>query len=373
MKVDMTRFNRNHPLVQLGFRVRKPPVYQTMINDYYACKRKAFWRHIMGLVRTGSMTPEALFIGQCLHDAMRHLGTGSTMDFVTRRMNKLGQEEMEKAMGGTGVMPANADKRITWSKSKALAMAIVFDKQVTAARRKKGLITIIAVEKEIRAIIPAKVLQRFGCRAKGPIEIAGTLDVISEETKPTRGHTTESEAWKKSVVVIDDYKTTSDPPPDRAKMAALEVQPYMYRMLQASLKGERVATKFRNYIIMKPGIRLCRGESLTEYIARMKQWYKDYTIEHPNEPPTCVSTIDYDAEMYPINAMKQIIEVWRTTNPRGTFNIENFPMTGAPYQCKQRGNWCPYIDLCFGDPTLWPDQVGLRFKQEFRYVPRGHS
>lgn len=331
----------------MGFRLERPPVSQSLVTTWNECHRKAFWRYALGLVRAGVLTPEALFLGILVHAAMKILAGGGTQDAVVRQLHFMCEEELERATTAEGVMPVGADESVGRAKAKAIAMAMAFN-ELLSDRFQKGNVKILAAEHEVRAVLPSS---EIGVRGKRDLEIVGQIDLLTEE-----GDNREK--------VISDHKTTSQPPAARAKTAAFEVQPILYRWLVSSLKDGDPPGKFRNYVLLKPTIRLKQTEDFDEYLVRVRQWYRDKAMTAPNDPPMVASTLTY-GEMYPKEVVRQVVDVWRAFNQ--PLHAQRFPRTGAPYQCWKQGRFCPYVDLCFSDPALWPDQIALNFRQEFRY------
>ncbi len=348
---NLMNFNQSHPLMKMGYQTHRPlPISQSLVKEWHSCQRKAFFRYALGLVRHGVLTPEALFIGTCVHEAMRHLASGATPDFVARRLGVLARQELEEAATAEGALPRDADIIVTQRKAKALAMATAFY-ELLEDKWKNLNAEVLYVEHTIKVQIPPEVLRAKGIRRKNPLELVGQIDLATRE---------------KGDVVINDYKTTSVPPADRARVASFDIQAPFYRLLHEGLEGEMLtADKFRNYILLKPTIRLKQKETYDEYLERVGEWYKDKQASDPNDPPMVVSTLRYEPDLYPDEMMRQIVPVWRAFS--GPYNVKYFPRTGAPYQCIKQGQVCPYLDLCQSDPVTWTDQIALQYKQEFRY------
>ena len=144
---------------------------------------------------------------------------------------------------------------------------------------------------------------------------------------------------------------------ERAKTATFEPQSWIYPILVASLWG-RPPKKIIHYIVQKPTIRLKKKETLAEYIARVPEWYKDKQAERPNDPPIVRSEFPVTGPLYPRSKMLMLKKVSQVCNASPP-HLDNFPETGAPYQCKG----CAFVALCQSDPVTWVDQIAARFRQ----------
>lgn len=343
-----------HPFAALGIKSQVPPVSASGISDYYRCQRYFMWRYRMGLVRRVVAATAALQ-GEWFHDTLRGLTVGETLDEIKARLDTKADEKIDAAVGPDGAVPQGLDEALRRMVAKSVAMGDAF----LSLCRARGLPLVDKAMTEVLAVeeaIQSEVDVRFRAASR-LIPIAGRLDLVTRDAATGE-------------ITIHDYKQTSQSPADRAATAMLEPQPWMYRLLSSTAHGD--PRSCCHWIMRSPTIRQLKptkknpgGESYDAYLERVKVWFSEKAMEHPEDPPIVASTVVLDGPMVTPERASILLEVRRGCTQRLT--ADDFPRTGAPHSCFVYGRACPYHQLCTHDSAMWPGLVLDQYTQEFRY------
>jgi hypothetical protein len=341
--------------MELGFKTDEPPISSSGMSDYYKCKRYFMFRYRLGLVQRLSAATAAVE-GEWLHEVLRQLTLGETIDVIRGRLFAAVNAKVDEATDSNGVSAPGLDEALMRMANKALAMGEAFsglcrDKHLAIAN--PATTEVIAVENELQAEV---MLPR-----NHTVLVKGTLDLVTRNR--INGE-----------ITIHDYKKSSKEPILRALTARLETQPWVYRLLAESAFGAGVKW-FCNWILRSPTIRRHKAtknkpeETYDEYLKRVVQWYTDEAVKSPESPPIVSSTITLDDQIITPARMNMLVEVSKAG--QGVIDADDFPPTGAPYYCEHYGRMCPYHQLCVSDPAMWPSLVLESYRQEFRYGAAG--
>ena len=339
---NMELFGAGHPLMRLGYKVFQPLVSASTLENYYKCQRLFLFRNRLRLIPATELPPDSLMTGRWFHEGMRLVVTGSGPEAVIRELGQQASEQLAEVTSEGGVVPVGAPETVAKAKEMAIAMSLAFYEIASDAKLLPdptgGGVAGFVAERRVECRLP----EEAGL-VLGGIGLVGVLDLLYEEMDGS--------------IVLVDYKTTGSSAVERAKTATFEPQSWIYPILVASLWG-RSPKKIVHYIVQKPTIRLKKKETLAEYIARVPEWYKDKQAERPNDPPIVRSEFPVTGPLYPRSKMLMLKEVARACNASPP-HLDNFPETGAPYQCKG----CAFVALCQSDPVTWVDQIAARFRQ----------
>lgn len=350
---NLEHFNDQHPLMKIGFRVEKPRISSSSLQDYYRCARYFMFRYRLGLVRLG-LGASALIEGQWVHETLRSLSVGGDLNTIDRDLQLRISALCQEATDDQGVLPAGFAEGLERAKTKAVAMGWAFRELIEELGLpvyRPDLTKTLYVEQQVLCNLPL---------ANKELLLAGTLDLV---TMSIVG----------DVVTINDYKRVGNSLGDWAKVARLEPQAWFYplllKSLWSSLPDEPGAQRFCHWLIQAPTIhqrKVRQPETFPEYCERVKGWYKEKAVENRDDPPIQTSTQDVELPLVTKAREKMLLEV----NAASTYervHADDFPMTGATRSCKLYGRLCPYEALCTRDPALWPDEILNHYKQEFRY------
>jgi hypothetical protein len=175
--------------------------------------------------------------------------------------------------------------------------------------------------------------------------LTGTIDCVLREK--------DGQVW------IEDFKSTSKLPRDRAMSLPFDVQTRLYRALWEAAHPDTPAYGAIHTIIQKPSIRqrtARQPETLDEYVQRAREDLANRALATPNTPPVLRSYVPYrehlskDTELLNLLKQRSLIS---TCPPR---TLEDWPRCGASHICDGWGNseGCPYISLCRSEPPQWP-------------------
>lgn len=244
-------------------------IRQSTVNDWCMCPRYWLWRHGAGLVQKRQYRQEALDIGTLLHAAMEdHVlqlhgkqkkGESKLSAAYTRIQGEIALN-WTMSNGEIGPEAVGELRTLEENRDLAVAMSAVWVQRYPVPKEWKLLGTELEITAQIAGI---------------HLPIRGTLDLV----------------WQRpdGSIVIDDYKTCSESPIERARSIPMEIQPQVYPILAAQFckdnKIRRAKVKaFRHCLIEKPGIRLCgkdhkaveQGKAKTAqeaYNKRVLDWY----------------------------------------------------------------------------------------------------
>lgn len=365
-----------------GFQPKLFPLktlHQSTLVDFQMCERYGVHRHLHNIRIKGASRP-ALDIGTLCHAYLEEAATG-----VGRAKKKY--QEMQALI----LKEVAYDKQrfeladLEDNKNLARVMAQLFTKRYPLTRLLEGKTTtdseMLFAEKTIKV------------RIKGiPIPIEGTLD---------GGYDLGNDGcW------IDDYKTASESPKERATTASFEFQMVVYPFLFAQwlLENERSWGRVRGFIhsiIQKPSIIFCgkdrnfrvnkkvlksgpsKGEEREEkefygepiwenYVARCNDWYEG-TGEYKGDadllkleprmdrswtrlPDDFIQRDNASGKwiMQPgerFETLKRYAMRIRQVNKAGSINLDEWMrVTG---NCRKWKTPCTYLNRCRGAGNLW--------------------
>lgn len=171
---------------------------------------------------------------------------------------------------------------------------------------------------------------------------------------------------------IIDEKTTSLDPQIRASSMSFSLQTQLYRLVLTQLLGPERGSLVRgavHNIIRTPSIKYCsKDASFADYVARVKQWYKD------GKPPgTCDPRTGEGQRVlqswtrfsdHPLPPEFKTLLHGQDVASRARPMLDNFPRNdGACYEFNRP---CPYLPMCTSDEAMWPGLLERLYEIRFR-------
>lgn len=219
-------------------------ITQSFIAQWLSCKESARLAYTEGWA--SQQTSNALTFGtlthNCLESVYKHIQAGKKIEdpkYIENTINFFLQEYKEKASKERLWTPEDAQAHQLNTGYLHTLLPVYFKKYLAVDSNLKFL----AVEEEFKNIWT------------GNIPLRGKIDIVYE---------TNGEVW------IMDHKTASRFDEGKEARLSFDLQGLFY-ILNWWLKTGKLASGFKQNIVMKPQLRQGKKESLKEFIDRMKQ------------------------------------------------------------------------------------------------------
>lgn len=343
-------------------------LHQSTLGDFQLCPRYGAFRHLLGLRRKGTKRA-ALDIGTLLHAHAEEVAGGETKKGAVRTKLKAMRTKITKELPVTEHL--RAFEELEDNKNLAAMMSEMWFEKYPFNPKWK----ILAVEQKVRASITELSL-----------DIEGTLDLVLLDD--------EDGIW------VDDYKSCSESPAERAETIPFEWQTMMYPILAAQWCTEnrqdyRRVRGIMHSLIQKPGIRLCstdekayeRGTAkspMHSYCMRARDWYNAKGEYAKDADEVAVRPRrDRSTTQIPANWLKRrkgkwsiaawdeesqnTIEQWAcrlvdATDSAYVLRLERWERVRS--SCRKWRAACDYLDLCRSNPKVWPALIEQRYAVE---------
>lgn len=328
------------------------------ISDWQKCPRIYAWKDLLGLLPKHPVTSAALLIGSLYHARRSELlakssgETARVQKEITEHLTKLPEDRRATAM-----------RDLDRAAKMGSAMAEVASELLPLGDNYE----VLAVELECQT-----ALVLMTPRGPAPVMFGGRLDYLFRDK--TDGS-----------VVIDDEKTTKDPPSLRAAICPFEPQTGLYPLLVMEHRPKAMI----HTIIQKPTIRFCdKDKTFDDFVKRVRQVYKDKDQDSTNVRMVGRSTtfLDPDHKTLPPHLTADIRNILNFLNSCGVLDIvlaghecpapsgetilshiQQLPI--HTHQCVQYGKLCTFHSLCHSSPKLWPQTIDSNFSQAQKIDP----
>jgi hypothetical protein len=303
-------------------RIYKPNIHPSSV------KQPSCLRRFMFATRLGWCQPfefrEALTVGSIFHRVMQLTREGAdptTAAGITR-------EQYEREMADQKAATAELDTPFPEDKyTKAIALGVALGVAFNEAFPLRE--TVLRTELTISVDIDNEMFHG--------LTIEGTLDTVVKDA--------EGSLW------IEDHKSTSLTPSDRAEGLTFDTQSQLYRyLLDTHLGGKPAVKGVIHNIIKKPGIRQRtkqKPETLDEYVERALKEYDLQSCKDPNHPPMLRSHVRFTSPPLLENGELLTSIIQRSWINQAPLTLNGFPRCGYSYGgCVVDRRVCPYMPLC---------------------------
>lgn len=320
-----------------------PVIRQSVLNDFVACKRLFFLRHLLGLmpkVTTRSLACDVGTFFHAIHAATFVNGgdVGAAIVGASKTRDGILESISAAAVDAIDSTPEKQMALVNDAFDKAVVMARIFWDCYPFAKD----IKVVSVEDTLTVQLD---------NTDGPY-VQVKPDLIIQGLK-------NNEMW------IEDHKTTGSNVNDAILGKSWSFQTRLYHYVVARTHGCPVGGFIFN-IMQVPGIKLCgtdeknaakQGISPEEaYMIRVKEWYMEKVED------TIKSFSVRVAQKSEVPKEVRLVFNASLINPFAFQVDRDFPRDGSCASCKRWNRQCEFLGLCDSDPASWPHQIKMFFE-----------